>query len=81
LFNIIHLLNKGFLFDKEIKGDYKNIYNILQGNYLDDKKYIEFLSLGNIYEGYKPNLNHTTGFNFGFNLSNGELLNNEFDKY
>ena len=81
LFNIIHLLNKGFLFDKEIKGDYKNIYNILQGNYLDDKKYIEFLSQGNIYEGYKPNLNHTTGFNFGFNLSNGELLNNEFDKY
>ena len=81
LFNSIHLLNKGFLFDKEIKKDYENIYNILQGNYHDDKKYLEFLSQGNIYDGYKPNLNHTTGFNFGFNLSNGDLVQNEYDKY
>ena len=81
LFKSIHLLNKGILFDKEIKGDYKNVYNILQGNYLDDKKYLKFLSQGNIYDGYKPNLNHTTGFNFGFNLTNGETFNNEYDKY
>ena len=81
LFKSIHLLNKGILFDKEIQSDYKNVYNILQGNYLDDKKYLEFLSQGNIYDGYKPNLNHTTGFNFGFNLTNGETFNNEYDKY
>ena len=81
LFNFCHSLNKVFLFGKEIKGDYKNIYNILQGNYLDDKKYIEFLSQGNIFDGYKPNINHTTGFNFGFNLSNGDYFQKEYDKY
>ena len=81
IFNVMHLLNKGFLFGKEIIGDYQNLYNILQGNYMDDKKYIDFLSNGNLYEGFKPNLNQSTGFNFGFNLSNGNLINKEYDKY
>jgi hypothetical protein len=40
-----------------------------------------FLSEGNIYEGYKPNINHTTGFNFGYNLSDGTPLNILYDKY
>ena len=81
LFNVMHLLNKGYLFDANIKGDYQNIYNILQGNYYDDKKYIEFLSSGKYYEGYKPKLNQTTGFNFGFNLSNGHEFTKKYDKY
>ena len=81
LFNVMHLLNKGYLFDDDVKGDYQNIYNILQGNYYDDKKYIDFLSQGNYYEGYKPNLNQTTGFNFGFNLSSGHELKKIYDNY
>ena len=81
LFNLMHLLNKGYLFDADIKRDYQNIDNILQGNYYDDKKYIDFLSSGNYYEGYKPKLNQTTGFNFGFNLSNGHEFTKKFDSY
>ena len=53
----------------------------MQGNNLEDNKYIEFLSNGNIFEGYKPNLNQTTGFNFGFNLSYGNTINKKFDQY
>ena len=80
IFKIMDLLNKGYLFGNEIKEKY-NIYNILQGNNLEDNKYIEFLSNGNIFEGYKPNLNQTTGFNFGFNLSYGNTINKKFDQY
>ena len=81
LYKAIHILNKGLLFGNDIKNDYENIYNILQDNYKEDKKYIQFLSEGDIYEGYKPNINHTTGFNFGFNLSDGNPLDILYDKY
>lgn len=71
----------GYLFNNEIKTNYNNIYNILQGNTDEDKKYINFLSSGQFFDNYKPNLNQTTGFNFGINLSNGEEKYIEYDRY
>ena len=70
----------GYLFNNEIKADYNNIYNILQGNADEDKKYIDFLSSRQFFDNYKPNLNLTTGFNFGINLSNGEKYI-EYNRY
>jgi hypothetical protein len=80
-YKTIDILINGYLFNNEIKTNYNNIYNILQGNTDEDKKYINFLSSGQFFDNYKPNLNQTTGFNFGINLSNGEEKYIEYDRY
>ena len=78
---IINLLNNGLLFNNSINTEYENVNNLLQGSSVEDEKYIKFLSNGEYYENYKPNLNKTTGFNFGINLETGEETYVEYDRY
>ena len=59
------ILINGYLFNNDIKPNYKNMNDILYGNSDEDNRYIEFLSSGKYFENYKPKLNQTTGFNFG----------------
>ena len=80
-YKVIDLLNKGYLFNNEIKANYSNIYNILQGSFEENKKYIQFLSSGQFFDNYKPKLNQTTGFNFGFNLTDEKERYIEYDRY
>ena len=80
-YKIINLLNNGFLFNNSINTQYENVNNLLQGSSVEDEKYIHFLSNGEYYENYKPNLNKTTGFNFGINLETGEKTYVEYDRY
>lgn len=80
-YKIIDLLNNGYLFNNEIKTNYLNINNILQGSIEEDKKYIKFLSSGKFFENYKPNLNQTTGFNFGMDLNNEKYKYIEYNRY
>ena len=75
----MNLLNNGFLFGNKIENQYDNIENILQGNSIEDKKYLDFLSNGEYYENFKPGLNKTTGFNFGINLVDGKKNKIEYD--
>ena len=77
----MNLLNNGFLFSNKIENQYDSIENILQGNSIEDKKYVEFLSNGEYFENYKPGLKKTTGFNFGINLDDGKKNNIEYDTY
>ena len=51
------------MFNNSINTEYENVNNLLQGSSVEDEKYIKFLSNGEYYENYKPNLNKTTGFN------------------
>ena len=80
-YKIINLLNNGLLFNNSINTQYENVNNLLQGSSVEDEKYIHFLSNGEYYENYKPNLNKTTGFNFGINLETGEKTYVEYDRY
>ena len=80
-YKIINLLNNGLLFNNSINTKYENVNNLLQGSSVEDEKYIHFLSNGEYYENYKPNLNKTTGFNFGINPETGEKIYVEYDRY
>ena len=77
----MNLLNNGFLFGNKTENEYDTIEDILQGNYIEDKKYVDYLSNGEYYENYKPGLKKTTGFNFGINLIDGKKNNIEYDTY
>ena len=80
-YKTIDILINGYLFSKETTSNYSNVYNIIQGNAIEDKKYVDFLSGGDFFDNYKPNLTQTTGFNFGFDLPNGKEKNISYDKY
>ena len=74
-------MNNLFLFEGDMISEYKGIEDILQGNNIEDKKYIDYLSKGEYYNNYKPKINKTTGFNFGFNLDTGNKVYVPYDKY
>ena len=78
-YELIDLLNNGFLFSNKINNEYNNINNLLQGNNDEDKKYLEFLSNGDYCDNFKPNKEKTTGFNFNINLEVGN--NTEYERY
>ena len=80
-FTAIEVLNKAYLFDKEITTEYESANNILQGSSTEEKIYLDFLSEGAYYDNFKPSIAQTTGFNFGINLSTGEKQDVEYDKY
>ena len=77
----INVLNNGFLFSNKINTKYENSNNLIQGNFIEDKKYAEFLSNGPFYENYKPGLNKTTGFNFGIDLETVKESKINYDRY
>lgn len=80
-YKVIDILNNGFLFKNETKENYANVYNILQGNYDEDKKYVDYLANGEFFDNYKPYLNKSTGFDFGLNFSSGESYNVTYGRY
>ena len=80
-YKAFYILNNGYLFSKDINSNYKNLYNILQGNSDEDKKYIQYLSNGPFFHNFKPNYNKTTGFNFGVDFSTGKNISIEYDNY
>ena len=77
----LSILNNGYLFENEINTNYNNLYNILEGNSEEDKKYLDFLSNGEFFENFKPHLKKTTGFNFGIDFPTGKNTSIEYDKY
>ena len=81
-YDLIDLLNNGFLFNNQLNNIYNNVDNLLQGNNVEDKIYLEFLSSGDYWNNFKPNKNKTTGFNFNLNFENGtEEEEMENDRY
>ena len=80
-YKTINILNNGYLFTNNIKSSYKNLYNILEGNSDEDKRYIQYLSNGPFFQNFKPNFNKTTGFNFGIDFSNGKNISIDYDNY
>lgn len=80
-YELIDLLNNGFLFSNKINNEYNNINNLLQGNNDEDKKYLEFLSNGEYYDNFKPNIEKTTGFNFNINFETGNNTQGVYDRY
>ena len=80
-YKVIDILNNGFLFKNETKENYTNVYNIMQGNYDEDKKYVDYLANGEFFDNYKPYLNKSTGFDFGLNFSSGESYNITYGRY
>ena len=77
---LMNILLNGYLFENDLYTKYENLDSILQGNMIEDKKYIDFLSSGEYFENYKPKLKKTTGFNFGINLINGDEKFKVFDR-
>ena len=80
-YKVINLFSNGYLYDNRVNNTYENINNLLQGNNLEDQRYIRYLANGNYYDNFKPGLNATTGFNFGFNFETGEKIYVEYDRY
>ena len=81
-YDLIDLLNNGFLFNNQLNNIYNNVDNLLQGNNEEDKIYLEFLSSGDYWNNFKPNKNKTTGFNFNLNFENEtEEKEVEYDRY
>ena len=80
-FKAFDVLNNLFLFNDDMIFEYGSIENILQGNNLEDKKYVDYLASGDYFYNYKPKLNKTTGFNFGFNLDTKDEVYVPYDRY
>ena len=95
LFNLIHFLIETFLFKNsssdKIKGtnddnqflfvEYSSLKNLIQGNNLEDKKWINYLSSGNYFDNYKPDYSKTTGLDIGIDLDSKKQDNFNFDYY
>ena len=75
-FNSFKDMIKSQIFNDKIYQEYSKSQNIIYGNSKEDKMYMDLLSNGDYSEGYKPNKNKTTGFNFYFNSN---LFSNEID--
>ena len=45
-YSIMNLLNKGYIFNKDLNSNYKNLYSIIGGNAEEDQKYVQYLSQG-----------------------------------
>ena len=74
--NIVGFDNKEKLFI-----EYNSVKNLIQGNNNDDKIWIDYLSSGNYFNNFKPNLEKTTGLDVGINLDTKEQENFDFDSY
>ena len=70
-------------FDKKEKLfiEYNSVKNLLQGNNDDDKIWVNYLSSGNYFDNFKPNLTKTTGIDIGINLDTKKQENFDFDNY
>ena len=79
--HLFDLLNNILIFDNTVNVEYESIEDILQGNAKEDKRFLDYLTSGDYYNNYKPGLNKTTGFNFGFNFDTGETNYVPFDTY
>ena len=80
-YSIMNLLNKGYIFNKDLNSNYKNLYSIIGGNAEEDQKYVQYLSQGLFFENFKPKFNKTTGFNFGIDFPSGQNKSIEYDRY
>ena len=60
---------------------YSNIKNLIQGNNEEDKKWVNYLSQGDYFENFKPNIEKTTGLDIGLNLETKKQENFNFDYY
>ena len=65
-FNSFKDMIKSQIFNDKIYQQYSSSINIIFGNSEEDKMYMDLLSNGDYSEGFKPNKNKTTGFNFYF---------------
>ena len=59
--------------------EYSTLKNLLQGNDIEDKYWIKYLSSGNYFDNFKPNYKVTTGLDIGLNLDTKTQENFDFD--
>ena len=77
------------IYDKDNENDkeqslfvrYSNIKNLIQGNDDEDKIWINYLSQGDYFDNFKPNIKKTTGLEIGLNLKTKQQENFNFDNY
>ena len=79
--HLFDILNNIFVFDNIVNIEYESVGDFLQGNNKEDKRYLDYLTSGDYYNNYKPGMNKTTGFNFGFNLDTGVNTYAPCDRY
>ena len=60
---------------------YSSLKNLIQGNNIEDKKWIYYLSSGNYFDNYKPDFSRTTGLAIGIDLESKIQDNYDFDYY
>ena len=76
IYNIDGFENKEKLFI-----EYNSVKNLLQGNNNNDKIWIDYLSSGDYFYNFKPNLTKTTGLDIGINLDTKNQENFDFGSY
>lgn len=71
----------GFDNKEKLIMEYKSVKNLLEGNDDDDKVWIDYLSSGNYFDNFKPNIEKTTGLDIGINLDSKKQENFDFGTY
>lgn len=80
-YKLIDLFTNGYLYGDKIENEYENIDHLLQGNNVEDLRFIRYLSNGKYYDNFKPGYNKTTGLDFGINLETKEKTYVDYDRY
>ena len=80
-YKLIDLFANGYLYGDKIENEYENIDHLLQGNNVEDLRFIRYLSNGKYYDNFKPGYNKTTGLDFGINLETKEKTYVDYDRY
>lgn len=80
-YKLIDLFTNGYLYGDKIENEYENIDHLLQGNNVEDLRFIRYLSNGKYYDNFKPGFNKTTGLDFGINLETKEKTYVDYDRY
>jgi len=80
-YKLIELFTNGYLYGDKIESEYESIDHLLQGNNVEDLRFIRYLANGKYYDNFKPGYNKTTGLDFGINLETKEKTYVDFDRY
>ena len=80
-YKLIELFTNGYLYGDKLENEYESIDHLLQGNNVEDLRFIRYLSNGKYYDNFKPGYNKTTGLDFGINLETKEKTYVDFDRY
>lgn len=68
-------------FPRNIFVEYSSLKNFIQGNRVEDLKWINYLSSGDYFDNFKPDYVKTTGLDIGIDLETKKQYNFDFDNY